>query len=133
MVVPHTFGGDLKFNAHLHILISADGLSEAEGRLIPVPQINKVALMRMWRYAVITHLRLAVKAQVLRSDLSMEGFHKASALAKNYPGQLVRSDPPSLVKRIDRAGEAVMISHPCLICGRNPAVSAVNGSVPIRA
>jgi len=93
MVVPHTFGGDLKFNAHLHILISADGLSEAEGRLIPVPQINKVALMRMWRYAVITHLRLAVKAQVLRSDLSMEGFHKELTTAYERPsGWIIHLD-----------------------------------------
>jgi hypothetical protein len=27
------------------------------------------ALMRMWRYAVITHLRAALKAHVLKSDL----------------------------------------------------------------
>ena len=38
-----------------------------------------------------------------------------------------------LVKRIDRGGEGVMMSHPCLICGKNPAVSADNGSDPIRA
>jgi hypothetical protein len=25
-VVPHTFGGDLKFNTHLHTLVSAGGL-----------------------------------------------------------------------------------------------------------
>jgi len=35
MVVPHTFGGDLKFNTHLHILVSAGGLVEAKGRWLP--------------------------------------------------------------------------------------------------
>ena len=69
MVVPHTFGGDLKFNPHLHILVSAEGLSESEGRWIPNIRLNKDALMRMWRYAVIDHLRRAARANVLKSDL----------------------------------------------------------------
>jgi len=30
--------------------------------------------MRMWRYAVISHLRLAFKAHVLRSDLTVQAF-----------------------------------------------------------
>ena len=37
---------------------------------MPRLQFNKHALMRMWRYAVITHLRAALKADVLNSDLS---------------------------------------------------------------
>ena len=69
MVVPHTFGGDLKFNPHLHILVSAEGLSESEGRWIPNIRLNKDVLMRMWRYAVIDHLRRAARANVLKSDL----------------------------------------------------------------
>jgi hypothetical protein len=71
LVVPHTFGGDLKFNTHLHILVSSAGLQESEGRWIPHIQFNKDALMRMWRYAVITHLREALKARVLKSNLSV--------------------------------------------------------------
>jgi len=47
IVVPHTFGGDLKFNAHLHILISSGGLSNSEGLWIPRIQLHKGALMRM--------------------------------------------------------------------------------------
>ena len=34
MVVPHTFGRHLTFNAHLHILVSAGGLSESDGRWV---------------------------------------------------------------------------------------------------
>lgn len=70
MVFQHTFGGDLKFNCHLHILISAGGLQESTGRWLPELHLNKDALMRMWRYAVINHLRLALKARVLKSELS---------------------------------------------------------------
>jgi hypothetical protein len=76
IVVPHTFGGDLKFNTHLHILISAGGLLESDGRWIPHISLNKDALMRMWRYAVITHLRAALKYQVLKSDLGIQENEK---------------------------------------------------------
>ena len=34
MVVQHTFGRRLNFNPHLHILVSAGGLQELEGRWI---------------------------------------------------------------------------------------------------
>jgi hypothetical protein len=69
MVVAHTFGRHLNFNAHLHILASAGGLKQSEGRWVPRLQFKGAALMHMWRYAVITHLREALKASVLASDL----------------------------------------------------------------
>ena len=72
MIVPHTFGGDLKFNCHLHILISTGGLEESTGKWIPSLRLNKGGIMRMWRYAVIDHLRRALKAGVLRSQLSIQ-------------------------------------------------------------
>jgi hypothetical protein len=68
MVVPHTFGRKLNFNAHLHILVSAVGMHEREGRLVTV-QFSKKALMHIWRYAVITYLREALAAGVLQSHL----------------------------------------------------------------
>lgn len=72
MVVPHTFGGDLKFYCHLHVLISTGGLDDATGRWIPKLHLNKNAVMKMWRHAVIEHLRGALKAGVLRSRLSVQ-------------------------------------------------------------
>jgi Putative transposase/Transposase zinc-binding domain len=69
VVVPHTFGGDLKFNSHLHILISAGGLDESSGRWIPRLSLEKDALMRSWRHAVTDHLQRALKAGVLKFDL----------------------------------------------------------------
>src|SRR5260370_429257 len=70
IVVPHTFGGDLKFNTHLHVLISKGGLQESSGQWIPNLHLNKNAVMKMWRYAVIEHLRRALKAGILKSELT---------------------------------------------------------------
>ncbi len=72
MVVQHTFGRRLNFNPHLHILVSAGGLQEAEGRWIAPLTFEKQALMHMWRYALITYLREAIRANVLRSELAAE-------------------------------------------------------------
>jgi hypothetical protein len=68
MVVPHTFGGRLNFNSHLHVMVSAGGLQEVECRWIAPLRFDKRKLMAMWRYAVITYLREALKAGVLASD-----------------------------------------------------------------
>jgi Putative transposase/Transposase zinc-binding domain len=74
MVIPHTFGGRLNFNSHLHILVSAAGLQESEARwvhsLIFDEKKDKSKLMSMWRFAVITYLRAALQANVLASDSS---------------------------------------------------------------
>jgi hypothetical protein len=73
MVVPHTFGRHLNFNAHLHVLMSASGLRESDSQWISrlhLDKRDKRTLMHLWRYAVITHLREALKAKVLKSDCS---------------------------------------------------------------
>ncbi len=69
IVVPHTFGAPLNFNCHLHILVSADGLQESQSRIISRIRFTEFPLMRMWKYAVITYLRKALKANVLKSGL----------------------------------------------------------------
>jgi hypothetical protein len=74
-------------------MTSAGGLSESEHRWIPVPQLNQDALMRMWRYAVITHLRLALKADVLKSDLSMQDLQRILTTAyERHPRWIVHLD-----------------------------------------
>lgn len=40
ILVPHTFGAALNFNCHLHILASAGGLQESQGRWIS--RINSI-------------------------------------------------------------------------------------------
>jgi hypothetical protein len=78
MVIPHTFGGRLNFNSHLHILVSAGGLQESDGQWVKTSVFNRAKdkrkLMHMWRFVVITHLRAALKARVLTSDLSPENL-----------------------------------------------------------
>jgi hypothetical protein len=69
MVVPHTFSRHLTFNAHLHILVSAGGLSGSDSRWIERLHFNERALMHMWRYAVITYLREALKTKVLATEI----------------------------------------------------------------
>jgi Putative transposase/Transposase zinc-binding domain len=69
MVVPHTFGRRLNFNSHLHTLVSAGGLRDSNNCWVVVRDFDKRALMRMWRFAVITYLREALGAQVLKSGL----------------------------------------------------------------
>lgn len=81
LIVPHTFGGDLKFNCHLHILISTGGLERSTGRWIRSLPLSKNAVMKMWRYAVVEHLRRALKAGVLRSPLSMHGTQRLLSTA----------------------------------------------------
>jgi hypothetical protein len=77
MVVPHTFGRRLNFNAHLHILVSAAGLREVDNRWIGPLCFGGAALMRRWRFAVITLLREAVKANLLESELSTSNLKVA--------------------------------------------------------
>src|SRR5437763_2722292 len=81
MIVPHTFGGDLKFNCHLHILISMGGFENSTGQWIPSLELNKDAIMKMWRYAVIEHLRRALKAGVLNSPLGAQGTRRLLSTA----------------------------------------------------
>lgn len=55
VVVQHTFGRHLNFNAHLHMLVSAGGLSQPESRWVRGLNLNPVGLMKMWRHAVIIY------------------------------------------------------------------------------
>jgi hypothetical protein len=71
VVVPHTFGRNLNFHPHLHVLVSAAGLQESRSSWIPI-KFDKAALMAVWRFAVINYLWEAVQARVLKSELSQE-------------------------------------------------------------
>ena len=93
IVVPHTFGGDLKFNTHLHILVSAGGYSGPEDGWIDSIDLDDGALMRMWRNAVISHLQRALKADVLRSKLPIDKIHAIlTGCDELYPWWNIRID-----------------------------------------
>jgi Putative transposase/Transposase zinc-binding domain len=76
VVVPHTFGGDLKFNTHLHLLVSDGAFQEGSGCWVPDLRLFKRAVMRMWRFAVVHHLRLAHAAGILNSNLNCQDFKR---------------------------------------------------------
>ncbi len=70
VVIPHTFGRHLNFNCHLHILVSEGGLrDDGTGWRTRAP-LDRTALMRMWKYRVITYLREAARAGILDTDMS---------------------------------------------------------------
>jgi hypothetical protein len=64
MVVQHTFGRHLNFNTHLHLMVSAGGLRESDGRWIAPRHLNRNAIMRVWREAVTTYLSRALNANL---------------------------------------------------------------------
>ena len=71
MVIPHTFGRHLNFNCHLHVLVSEGGLKDdGTGKWRKQAPLNRKALMRMWRYAVVTYLREAYRMGFLDTDLT---------------------------------------------------------------
>ena len=71
LVVRHTFGRHLNFNPHLHVLASAGGLRIVDGEWISGLRFDRKALMKRWRFALITYLREALKRGVLRSDVAL--------------------------------------------------------------
>jgi hypothetical protein len=82
LVVQHTFGRHLNFNAHLHMLVSAGGLSESENRWLGNLSLNPVGIMKLWRHAVIAYLRRALKAGILKTDSTSVALR--DLLARKY-------------------------------------------------
>ena len=76
VVVMQTFGGRLNWHPHFHILISAGGYKESEGRWIPCLQFNQTQLMELWRYGVVEYLSQALKASLIQSQLPVSEFRK---------------------------------------------------------
>lgn len=70
LVVRHTFGRHLNFNPHLHILVSAGGLRIGTEKWSSGLHFDKAALMKRWRFALITYLREALRKGLLQSDLT---------------------------------------------------------------
>ena len=82
VAVLHTFGSDLKWHPHLHLLVTEGGLSLDASRWVrPYGDgwlVAHGALKKMWRYHVIRALRRAHRAGELR-------FSKAAAFLADYP------------------------------------------------
>jgi hypothetical protein len=120
-VIPHTFGRDLKFNCHLHVLASQGGLSSDESTWLSYLPLNMKAIMKMWRYTVVTFLRMAYGRGLLATDLSPRKFYqlldeqyqrwwhvyrgemRSKGQVLRYAGRYVRR-PPIAEHRILQAG-----------------------------
>lgn len=62
LIICHTFGSDLQFNPHLHILITAGGLSLDRESWVDAPPRSFVRvqdLAREWKKNVIDEIRAA--------------------------------------------------------------------------
>ena len=70
LVVRHTFGAHLNFNAHLHILVSTVGLHKTQDRLVPWIRFCKDAIVKEWRHTLLDYLAIALEAGLLSSEHS---------------------------------------------------------------
>lgn len=70
LVVRHTFGGFLNFNAHLHILVSTVGLHKSGRSLVRRIRFPKDAIVKAWRHALLEYLTMALDAGLLSAERS---------------------------------------------------------------
>ncbi len=68
LVVPHTFGSHLNFNAHLHILVSTIGLDKTGTKLVRQVRFPRDAVMRIWRHTLLAYLTKALESGLIASD-----------------------------------------------------------------
>ena len=102
MVVIHTFGRDLKFNPHIHLLISCGGLSKCKTKWIHNSYLHHLALKETWRYQIITALREAIKSGEIKMDPCI--LDKAYSSAKQWYVHIGKklADAKKVVKYIGR-------------------------------
>ena len=70
-MVLHTFGRDLKFNPHIHMLITCGGLSLNHKKWINNFFIPHQVLKSIWRHNVISFIRDSAKKNLLKLPLAV--------------------------------------------------------------
>lgn len=70
IAILHTFNGQLKFNSHVHTMVSGGALCAHSGRWTPSVYYDRERLMAAWRRAVIKLLRTALHAGQLRANIA---------------------------------------------------------------
>src|SRR6478735_4564583 len=68
----HTFNGELKFNSHVHTMATAGGWRISSGSWVPSAYYHPDILMRLWRDAVLDLLRTALRADRLRTTMTVD-------------------------------------------------------------
>ena len=71
IAILHTFNGKLEFNSHLHSMVTGGGLQGSSGAWVSCVYYDHTALMSSWRKAVIALLRAALRADQLRTELTV--------------------------------------------------------------
>jgi hypothetical protein len=80
MAVIHTFGRDLKFNPHVHLLVSCGGLSKCKTKWIQNSYLHHLTLKETWRFEIITRLRKAALDGQIKLDLTLLDKAYSSAI-----------------------------------------------------
>ncbi len=70
-MVLHTFGRDLKFNPHIHMLVTCGGLSLSHKKWTNNFFIPHQALKSIWRHNVISFIRDSIKKNLLKLPLAV--------------------------------------------------------------
>lgn len=98
VMVEHTFGSDLKFNPHIHMLLTEGGLSPDRERWIRNEFIPWKMLKARWKYHVVTLLRPRLKALIEEKRVGEEYRRLGGArlfrrlLGESLPENVVRLD-----------------------------------------
>jgi hypothetical protein len=79
IAIPHTFNGQLEFNAHVHTMVPAGGLQRA-GSWIPSVYHDCELLTNYWRKGVIRLLRIALRSGLLCTKLNANELEKILAV-----------------------------------------------------
>jgi len=78
IMVLHTFGRDLKFNPHIHMIITCGGLNLDNSKWISISFIPHLVLKTLWRYQIISSLRSLFKEHSLVLPESQQFSNLAS-------------------------------------------------------
>ena len=73
--IPHTFNGELNFNSHVHTMVTGGGWKGGASYTRWI-FYNRDQIMRAWRSAVIDLLRTALRAGVLRTNMTIEDIER---------------------------------------------------------
>lgn len=122
IAILHTFNGELKFNSHVHTMVTAGGLHESSDAWVSSVYYDRDGLMEAWRKSVIALLRAALRAGQFRTELTasqmedllihlercwwsikIQSFEDKSYFLQ-YAGRYVRR-PPIAQRRIIWIGE----------------------------
>src|SRR5437899_5106499 len=121
----HTFNGQLKFNSHVHTMVTGGGLHGSSDTWITRVYFERDRLMESWRKAVVTLLRAALRAGQLRMTMAVDQMEamfteqekrwwsikiqsfKSKGHFLKYAGRYVRR-PPIAQRRITYIGEKIV-------------------------